>query len=449
MIDFIKIHALPVDAEKVLNNDLLTFPLSNVATTGEVLNRPQTAEYRGLKISVRPGGQVSLRGSLHKCWEDGTNYKDFTLNDIKHVVRELAKTFEFDPAKAVINFVEIGVNIPLDYCPSDLIRTTVMYRNTPFLPLRVDGKGSGKVCETQRFDLKIYDKSLQYSLPGHLLRYEVKIKRTEFFRTYGINALVLADLTKQDIYPQFLKILTDILNGILFYDPQIDPDKITNPKDRELFIEGRYPEYWKNLPRQRKNEKIKRFSELAGSGKIKSELTEKIKTKWNELTTFSHRPGIGKPDKLTTLHIDPETENPGQVNHFPGTVKKGKTGQINPKVTCYFVRCPITNLPLTHQKQGSKYLTSSGINWYRKNEPETYQNKLKTVLTEKWETKHQGDPVNVWVDEIAHQIRNKYFNPGNNPRNNTKRNFENLENKGLKLFSTWELLAPEKKKLIV
>lgn len=55
----------------------------------------------------------------------------------------------------------------------------------------VDEKGSGKVCETQRFDLKIYDKSLQYSLPGHLLRYEIKIKRIEFFKQYSINALVL------------------------------------------------------------------------------------------------------------------------------------------------------------------------------------------------------------------------------------------------------------------
>jgi len=183
MIDYVKIHALPVSAEKVLNNSLLIFPLSNVATTGEILNRPQTAEYRGIKISVRPGGQVSMRGSLHKYHEGGTNYRHFNLNDIREVVRELSETFEFEPAKAFLNFVEVGVNIPLEYSPSELIKTAVMYRNSPFHPLRVDGKGFGKVCETQRFDIKVYDKSLQYGLPGHLLRYEIKVKRTEFQKT--------------------------------------------------------------------------------------------------------------------------------------------------------------------------------------------------------------------------------------------------------------------------
>jgi len=123
---------------------------------------------------------------------------------------------------------------------------------------------------------------------------------------------------------------------------------------------------------------------------------------------------------------------------------------FNAKVNCYLVAtCPITNLPLTHQRPGSKYLTSTGVQWYRKNEPETYQKKLEPLLTEKWKNKHQGDPENIWLKEIAHQIRNKYYNPGNNPRNNTKRSYRQIEEKGLKLFPLWETIAPEKKKLIV
>ncbi len=434
MIDFLKIHALPVLAEKVLNNDLLTFPLSNVATTGEVLNRPQTAEYKGIKISVRPGGQVSMRGSLHKYHEGGTNCRDFTINDIREVVRDLSQTFEFEPAKAFLNFVETGVNVPLLYSPSELIKTVVMYRNSPFQPLRVDGKGCGKVCETQRFDLKIYDKSLQYSLQNHLLRYEVKVKRTECLKQYGINSLTLADLTRPDIYPALLQILVDTLNGVLLYDPQIDPEAIEPQKDRELLLQGRYPEYWQNLDKFQRSRKRKRFEELSGSEKIKTELVKKINEKCNLLTTFQPNPEIAK--------VQP-------FNHLQNKPEKVKMQPFNPKVTCYLVaNCPITNLPLTHQLPGSKYLTSTGVQWYRKNEPETYQNKLEILLTEKWKAKHQGDPVNVCVGEIAHQIRNKFYNPGNNPRNNTKRDFENLENKGLKLFDTWELLAPGKKKLI-
>jgi hypothetical protein len=435
MIDFIKIHALPVPTEKVMNNSLLTFPLSNVATTGEVLNRPQTAEYRGIKISVRPGGQVSMRGSLHKYHEGGTNYRDFSVNDIQSIVRELAKTFEFDPAKTVINFVEIGVNIPLLYSPSDLIRTAIMYRNSPFRQLRVDGKGFGKVCETQRFDIKIYDKSLQYNLHGHLLRYEVKVKRTEFLKQYGIGSLTLADLTRSDVYPTFLQMLVDTLSGILFYDPQIDPEAIEPQKDRELLLQGRYPDYWQNLPRTTKKRKLERFIELSEGDKIRAELTTKIKTKWNELTTFQLQPKIEKTEQINHLQNDPE---------------KVKTEQINTKVNCYLVPvCPITGLSLSPQIKGSKYLTQSGINWYRTSEPETYQNKLETLLTGKWKNKHRGESIEIWVKEIAHQIRNQYYNPHNNPRNNTKRSYRHIENKGLKLFPLWETISPEKKKLIV
>ena len=110
MIDFLKIHALPVPAKKVMNNSLLTFPLSNVATTGEILDRAQIAHFGNLQIIVK-GEKVGLKGSIHKYHEGGTNYRDFDLSDIQIVVRELSEKFDFDPAMAFINFVEIGVNI--------------------------------------------------------------------------------------------------------------------------------------------------------------------------------------------------------------------------------------------------------------------------------------------------------------------------------------------------
>jgi hypothetical protein len=53
MIDYIKIHGLAVNVEKLLNNERLTFPLSNIATTGEVLNRAQVAHYEKLQFVIK------------------------------------------------------------------------------------------------------------------------------------------------------------------------------------------------------------------------------------------------------------------------------------------------------------------------------------------------------------------------------------------------------------
>ena len=434
MIDYVKIHALPVTAEKVLNNDLLTFPLSNVATTGEVLNRPQTAEYRGLKLSIRPGGEVSLRGSLHKYHEGGTNYDDFSLIDIQNVVRELTEIFEFAPEKAVINFIEIGVNIPLEQSPTELIKMLVMYHNTPFTQMRTTGEGYGKVAETQRFDAKLYDKSLQYGLEEYLLRIEGKIKRMAYLTKYGINNLTLGDLTEPKYYPAFCNILADMVNELLLFNPTIDPNQYKT-KDRDLLLQGRYSDYWKSLDKCQRNRKRKHFERLSQTEKLKNELRRKIIEKCNLLTTCQP-------------HQNKQKVQP--FNHFQREGKNDKMQPFNPKVNGYFVSlCPITGLTLSHQKRGSKYLTTSGVKWHKKNEPETYQTKLEILLTDKWKKQHENDPENVWINEIAHQIRNKFYNPGNNPRNNTKTSIRNLKEKGLKLFPVWDTISVEKRKLIV
>jgi len=429
MIDYIKVHNLPLLAEKVLINNLLTFPLSNVATTGEMLNRVQIAHYNDLKISIK-GEKVGLRGSLHKYHEGGTNYRDFDLLDIKNVVSELSEKFDFDPGKSLINFIEIGVNIPLDYAPTELIKGLVVYRNTEFETLPTEGKGYGRKCETQRFIIKVYDKSLQYELPYNLLRFEVKVIRMQHLLRYGIDNLTLADLTRPDLYPKLKQMLLDTVSGILLFDPTITPNSFTNPKDRALFIEGRYPEYWQNMDKFKRNRELKRFTELAGTKKVKANLAKLIEGKCNQLTTF-HR------------------EETQPINHFSENIESNKMQPINPIINSYLVAlCTVTSLPIHNQRLGSIYLSSKGVRWYYENEPEVYQTKLETLLTDKWKSKHLDKSKQYYFNEVYHQIRNHANNPHNNPRNNTKKSYRNIEGKGLLLFPLLETIAPEKLRIM-
>ena len=435
MIDFVKIHGLAANASKILNKDCLTFPLSNIATTGEVLNRWQVAQYNGLTFKVK-GNNVRLEFSPHKYFEGGkTNFRDFHLNDIQDVISEISTTFEFDPEKSVLNFIEIGVNVRTDVDPNKIINCFVCYKNLPFKLLDVNGKGKGMICNSQQFDIKIYNKGLQFGLDYYLLRFEVKVKRMKFLEQYGIISLTLADLANVDNYPKFKMLLLEVANGILMYDPEITPDKFKNQKERELFIEGRYAKYWQNLERTKRHRLMKRFAEMAGSDNIKNKLRHLILEKCNELTTCRKNTAIKKVQRN---------------NRFQESDKKKKLQRNNLSINCYNVAyCIVTGLRQHNQQPGAKYLSPKSIQWYIENEPETYENKLKILLTKKWLDKHHGEPIENHFTEISHQIRNRDRNPMNNPRNNTKKSFRNIERKGLKLWTMAEMVDPEKLKLII
>lgn len=440
MIDYLKIHCLPVLPEKLLNNDLLTFPQSNVSTEGEALNRWQIAHFKSLKLGIK-GNYSKLSGSLHKYRFDGKNWQDFDLFDIQEVIHELSETFEFDSEKSILNFIEIGVNIPLDYNPDHIINCLVIHGKERFkeLPIKRNTKGNGRISEKDQFTIKVYNKSLQYGLSFHLLRFEIKVKRMKFLERYGIKGLTLADLTRPELFSKFKIMLLDILSDIVIYNPDMIPDNLVNLNDRELLKLGRYPDHWQQYERRQKNEKskdLKRFKELAGTNEIIENLKTKISDKWEKLynqdkiTTFQ---GSNKKDKITTLRKE---QNRTAID---------KKGQIHTTIKSECVlTCIVTGLTIYDQRPETTNLTARGVKWYFENEPETYKKKLESLLTEKWLIRHKGEPIENYFSEIYHMIRNKKLNPDNN----YFKRYLNIENNGLKLISTLDLLPPEKLEMI-
>ena len=433
MIDYTKVNNLPAPYKEILEHEQLTFPMSNVANTGEMLNRAQVAHYGAMEFVVK-GGYVKLKGSYHKHAQNGTNYQDFTFPDIQRVIGELVKTFDFDPKEAHINFIEIGVNVEVSIDPSILIKNFLLYRNKEFETLPVTGKGYGRQCETERMTIKVYNKSLQYGLSLHLLRFEVKVTRMEFLKQFGIKSLTMDDLRHPNVYPKLLKMLLDVFHHILLFNSEFNVDSIQNLKDRELVLQGRFPEYWKELPRQRKSEQIKRFTELIGANKLKNELAELISNKWNKLmnpdkiTTFNIKDKIYCADKLTTFNIEYENIDSDKLTTLPDiqdkakpdiltTLKKiqfigskEKNGHINTTINGYSRTCPITKVDISIQKDGSRFLSTTGLRWLKDNDPGQYQILRKCFLPQHGfdlqHTKYEQDE----ITHIAKQIRNTYHN---------------------------------------
>jgi len=408
-VDYLKIHDLPVKAEKVLDSHLLTFPLSNIATTGEVLNRAQIAHYKGLQIIVR-NGKVGLKGSLHKYRQGGKNYEDFSLDDVREVINEISQKFDFDPESAKINFIEIGVNITVDKDPSEIIKSIVLYRNSPFQHLHVKGNGYGRICDMQQITIKIYNKSLQFGLQYHLLRFEVKIKRMKFLERYGISNLTLAELKRFEIYTNLQRMLLEIFKGILFFDPKIDPENIKNQKDRELFIQGKYFEFWQSMEKVQRHRKKKRFIELANSEKINREISELINEKCNQLTTLRKNQINKESNQLTTFQSDYENPKLKTINHFSETYEKAKLKPFNTTIDGYSRVCPITGMDITIQKKNSSLLSNTGLSFLRKKHPEKYDEIKKRFLPRSGvsglHTEFEPDEIN----HLSKQIRNEYYN---------------------------------------
>lgn len=418
MIDHTKVNNLPVSVRKILAHEQLTFPMSNVATTGEMLDRAQVAHYGMMEFVVK-GGYAKLKGSYHKHAQGGTNHKDFTFSDIQGVIEELVNTFQFDPKEAHLNFIEVGVNIEVSTDPTSLIKNFISYKQKEFEPMQVTGAGYGRQCRMQQFTIKAYNKSLQYGLPFHLLRFEVKVTRMEFLKQYGIDQLTMDDLKRPEVYSKLLKMLLDVLDRILLFNSDIDTDSIQNPKDRELVLQGRFPEYWNELPRQRKSERIKRFSELTGTNKLKNELAELISTKWDKLmnpdklTTFNIEDEIIDPDKLTTLPDKQRKAKPDKLTTFRKIQVLGsneKTGQINTTINGYCRTCPVTKADISMQKGNSRLLSNAGLTWLVQNEYIKYEEVRKRFLPA-WgvsglHTKFEDDE----ISHLAKQIRNEYYN---------------------------------------
>jgi hypothetical protein len=213
--------------------------------------------------------------------------------------------------------------------------------------------------------------------------------------------------------------LNDIFSRILLFNPDIDADSIKNPKDRELVLQGKYPEYWKELPRQRKSDQIKRFTELTGTNKLKTELAELISEKWNKLmnpdilTTLQTNQSIPNPDKLTTYTDIKEKAKPDKLTTFKKIqfIDSNQTnGQINTTINGYSRICPVTRVDISLQKDGSRFLSTTGLRWLKDNDPNQYQILRKCFLplhgNGAYHTKYEKDE----ITHIAKQIRNEYHN---------------------------------------
>ncbi len=175
MFDGIRIEFYDVHFPSRLSLDLKDTILDQV-NSGVI--QKSTFRHKGLNVTIYPSGRVVIIGSLHKFYNDGIhNYNDFTHSILKTTINNLMNELGINPELAVVSNLEFGVNIITPFNPDNFLNHLIRFKNTAFSIMKVDGKGNGRTCTFDQYEIKIYNKGLQYQLDYPLLRFEKKIRK--------------------------------------------------------------------------------------------------------------------------------------------------------------------------------------------------------------------------------------------------------------------------------
>ena len=128
---------------------------------------------------------------------------------------------------------------------------------------KFNGKGYLLRFSFDHYELKVYNKGLRYRQEKNILRFEISVKKMEYFKKRNIQLNCLSDLLNKAIYGKLSYYLLKAFDEVLFYDSSINLEEL-QPRESIVLINGKNPKYWAGLKKQGKEiKKIRtRFNQL-------------------------------------------------------------------------------------------------------------------------------------------------------------------------------------------
>jgi len=237
LIDYVKILFRDIDVYRLSNLSCLDFKTEVSESTGE-LSSKKAANYKFCKITILNNSIVLFSGSIHKLWNElqgikapnhrevkkyrGFNGNLFTLYNIIEVREHLQKLFNCTPKQMLFQNIEFGINTTPLINPRQYLKGLLYHKNILF---EHRFKGNFAQAPHQRYILKIYNKSNQYSMCNDVLRIELKIIKTEELKKIGVSTF--ADVNHQTLN-NAKELLLKRFDEVMHYDSTIDESKLTN-----------------------------------------------------------------------------------------------------------------------------------------------------------------------------------------------------------------------------
>ena len=328
----------------------------------------------------------------------------------------------------VVN-LEFGLNIIPRTDIKKLVNGIEFYKKTNF---KLTGKNTpfSKITDaTKQKNIKAYAKGIHCheklntpEIEINTFRFEVKNKKSFPIRKHGIETI--NDLFKEEIFIRLAHTLIDEWQQVLIIN--LDPNFATYMREDLKFLKqhSTVNDWLKIISDKNRNkfqrEKQKYFKILQGDDKIREEVFNLLNEK---ILSF----GIG-------AYLPQKSEN---VKTLLTTITKRKTKDLhlNKEVQIYphahVVKCTnaptpehprkciMTNINITMQKDESKFIFTTGLNYYREHDPNLYEK----FLSEFWSDDCRGKIDDDLHRVIAHNIRNKFWNQKYNRQKFEQRNY--------------------------
>jgi hypothetical protein len=331
-----------------------------------------------LEILIKP--HYYFNDNLH-------NANNFNAIDCINTLTEIKNTFNFPINELSILNIEFGLNCnsPIDI--KELIHYAIYHEKNEFINSsdtlrfsKISFKHTKYGKANQYKMIKFYAKGLQFPKFANIddFRFEVKSKERKYIKSLGIYTY--ADLLKFETYNKLADTIRIEFNKVLIIDSSNEGRNLT-PKEKLKLNEYLNTIKWfkslqssRNLFSKYKKEYFKLLDKTENN--IHKKLYSIIDEKLIELI---------KPCAISDVYI---------------------IGNCTQKV---FNKCPITGLPLTHEKVGAKYIKTSTLNYLHKNDKNKFVEVCSLLLNNS-----KGNRPRFENDIISHlykQVRNRFYNP--------------------------------------
>ena len=362
------------------------------------------AGFHYLDISISP--HYHFNNYLH-------NGNDFTPENCIKTVPDILTYLGIEPQEyedlKVVN-IEFGLNIIPTTDIKNLINNLLFSRKTKFI-IPKDKTPFFKITNTTKQKLiKAYAKGLQFAdspqfrINLNTFRFEVKSKKSLNIEKYGIHKVT--DLLKIETYQRLEQEIINEWQNVLIINKT--PDYTTLKPNEVQFVKGANKvEFWDDLKGEMNRNKFTRYKEkyykiLQGKNNLHTQIKGQIIDKFFNWSTGAYLP---QKTPINKGNHQNAKEYPKEIN--------GKSAPPQQNIRL----CLVTGLDISMQKKTSKYLCSTGLKWYYKNEFATFQKLSAKYLTD---SKKEID-LEKKIYYLSHNIRNCKTNPNHNTRNARKR----------------------------
>jgi hypothetical protein len=403
MIDYISIELDSAMNDILFNNLLLDFVSEVSNKTGEVNPNRETikltSEYKGMTFTIiqnketKSVQRITLKGSIHKYWHDGTNYQDFDFRSLTMALNDLQEKFHIDWKETILHSFEFGVNVTIPISCKEFIRSVISYKGS--IPIECEYHGKGQLLKfiKSQHILKIYNKGFQYYNSGHilsdqddLLRFEIHVDKMQYITAKDIFIHSVHDLLSKTNLERLGRVLMQSFEALVIIGAVVIKSPLKR-KEREFIKDAMNPRFWKEINEKgiskqysRTFNRLQRILQKYQSNEHREKVRELIQNKWSDL--------------LKSVPFLPTLKTPNWSLSYPYII--GNSGTLKDR------RCIVSGIDISHQKDNSHFLSECSINEIEKTEPILY-----LELDRKFAPKNSTSNRNYF---IAHNIRNKVSN---------------------------------------